>query len=339
MSNQDDLENDYKVLSNEKPSASTDQLILKAAAEAIEDKKQAPERVVQGKFSSRRWHRPVSIAAAAIITVTIISSLKPWSVTVPEYSPEQVMPMESKMAEDEELFPKENDSSKSDKKRTLVEQETLKDVTESRAQRAPAALSLKKKELSSEAMVADALNYNEAPHLMTTSLYPKPKLLADFELIDHNNRTFSQQQLKGKWSIIFFGFTSCADVCPTTLTALAEVADSLDPEILNQTQFIFVSIDPEQDSVDRLAEYVPYYHADFIGLTGVDVQLENFSRSLGAVYEKIPMGESYSMSHSNTVFIVNPEGRRKGVFSHISIDIIDIKLIAKDLTTLVRFYK
>jgi len=181
-------------------------------------------------------------------------------------------------------------------------------------------------------------NYlQKPPPLVTTTLYPEAKALPQFELIDHHNQAFNNQQLMGKWSIVFFGYTSCPDVCPTTLAALAQVANSLEPDILNQVQFIFVSVDPERDSVEHLAQYIPFYHTDFIGLTGADEQLQKFSMSLGAVYIKVPADDNYAISHSSTLFIIDPMGRRHGIFSRSTAGAIDVELIAKDLDTIVRF--
>lgn len=175
------------------------------------------------------------------------------------------------------------------------------------------------------------------PPLVATTLYPEAKVLPQFELMDHNNQLFNNQQLMGKWSIVFFGYTFCPDVCPTTLAALAQVANSLEPEILNQVQFIFISVDPQRDTLERLAQYVPFYHADFIGVTGTDEQLQKFSMSLGAVYIKVPTDDSYAVSHSSTLFIIDPMGRRHGIFSHATAGAIDVVLMAQDLDTLVRF--
>jgi len=100
MNHQDDLELEYKAASNEQPSELTDQLILKAAASALEAKQPSRSKVIKGRFASRRWHIPVSIAAAALITVSIVSSLKPWSITVPESSPDLIVSVEQQISKD-----------------------------------------------------------------------------------------------------------------------------------------------------------------------------------------------------------------------------------------------
>jgi protein SCO1/2 len=171
--------------------------------------------------------------------------------------------------------------------------------------------------------------------LVTTLVYPKAKLLPNFNLIDHNAKSFTHQQLKGKWSVVFFGFTYCPDVCPTTMAALSQIANKLPPEIMKQLQFVFVSVDPERDTPERLAQYIPFYHADFIALTGDDKQLQEFSLSLGAVYMKVPTDESYTMSHSSRLFIIDPKGQRYGIFSKSDSGAINIVSITQDLETII----
>jgi protein SCO1/2 len=171
--------------------------------------------------------------------------------------------------------------------------------------------------------------------LVTTLVYPKAKLLPNFDLIDHNAKSFTQQQLKGQWSVVFFGFTYCPDVCPTTLAALSQIANKLSPETMSQLQFVLVSVDPERDTPERLAQYIPFYHPDFIALTGGEKQLQQFSLSLGAVYIKVPTEESYTMSHSSTIFIIDPKGQRYGIFSKSNSGAIDVESITQDLETII----
>jgi len=175
---------------------------------------------------------------------------------------------------------------------------------------------------------------NNQPPLIATSIYQKTKKLPQFELTDMNNNPFSNQQLMEKWSVIFFGYTFCPDICPTTMSALAQVANKLSPEVKNHVQFIFVSVDPQRDTPAHLAEYIPFYHPDFIAISGNDEQLQTFSMSLGAMYMKVANNDSYVMDHSSTVFIVNPQGERYGIFNRSSTGVIDTNAIAQDLNIL-----
>lgn len=171
-------------------------------------------------------------------------------------------------------------------------------------------------------------------------IYPKPKELPDFELTDQNNQSFSRNQLLGQWTIAFFGYTFCPDICPTTMAALAQVANELPPDVAAKTNFLFVSVDPDRDSVERLAGYVPFYHPEFIGVTGTDEQINKLAMSVGAVYMKVPFGDSYQMQHSGRIFIIDPMGRRFGIFAENAQNptVLDTKTIASDLIQIVRNY-
>ena len=169
-------------------------------------------------------------------------------------------------------------------------------------------------------------------------IYPSPKLLPAFEMTAHDNTSFSQNQWLGKWSIVFFGFTFCPDICPTTLSSLAEVANNLPVDVKAKTQFVMVSVDPERDTVERLSGYVPFFHEDFIGITGSAEQLKTLSMSVGAVYMKQPMGDSYTMQHTGRIFIIDPMGRRFGIFAENEANpaVIDVAQVQSDLIQIVR---
>ena len=182
-------------------------------------------------------------------------------------------------------------------------------------------------------------NHNAEPEL-SALVYPNPKPLPDFQLETHKGESFDNDQLLGTWSVIFFGFTFCPDVCPTTMAALGQVAGNLDAKTANKVQFIFVSVDPERDTREKLAEYVPFFNESFIGLRTDDAKmLESFSRELGAVYMKVPFGDSYQMEHSARIFIVDPHGRRYGIFADhpTSPGTIDVPTITRDIHTLVKY--
>ncbi|MCP4273739.1 MAG: SCO family protein [Gammaproteobacteria bacterium] len=175
--------------------------------------------------------------------------------------------------------------------------------------------------------------------LKTTIIYPKPRTLPQFKLVDHKGQPFSYTQLTGKWSVMFFGYTHCPDICPTTITALAKVAEKLAPEIREHVQFVFISIDPERDTADLLADYMAFFRTDFLAATGDEQQLQQLTMSLGAMYMKVPGENSYSMSHSNSLFIINPQGQRHGIIANNTgsqnTGIIDVSSTADDLNTIV----
>jgi len=181
------------------------------------------------------------------------------------------------------------------------------------------------------------LKTNAEPEIQAL-IYPKPKQLPDFTMTAHTNTEFSENNLLGKWSVVFFGFTYCPDICPTTMSDLGELADNLPEDVAKKTQFLFVSVDPERDTVEQLANYVPFFNEEFIGAVGTPDQLEIFSKSLGAVYVKVPWGDSYQMQHTGRIFIVNPAGQRFGIFAedHTNPGVLNVPVMTSDLIQIVR---
>jgi len=147
--------------------------------------------------------------------------------------------------------------------------------------------------------------------------FPDARQIPAFSLIDHNNEPFTNAALRDHWSFLFFGYTHCPDVCPTTLSVLNSVAQRLQ-DTTDKARFIFVSVDPERDTPETLARFVPYYNADFIGVTGSTPAMEQFTRDLGIMYLKVePEGAltDYQMDHTASVLLFDPDGRYHAVFS------------------------
>jgi protein SCO1/2 len=151
------------------------------------------------------------------------------------------------------------------------------------------------------------------------TLFPDPKPLTAFALTDHKNRVFDLASLKGKWSFLFFGFTHCPDVCPTTLAILARARDNIAKSKVGaeDVQFVFISVDPNRDSAGKLGQYVAYFDTTFLGVTGSDAQIANLARQLGAPYQVAlkPGMESYPVYHTTTLFLVDPRARYHAMFT------------------------
>ena len=151
------------------------------------------------------------------------------------------------------------------------------------------------------------------------TLFPEPKPLAAFALTDHRHRVFDLASLKGKWSFLFFGFTHCPDVCPTTLAVLARVRDNIARNAAGaeDIQFVFVSVDPNRDTPANLRQYVEYFDTTFLGVTGDNAQIGNLAGQLGAAYEVAitPGMENYPVYHTAAVFLVDPQARYHAVFT------------------------
>lgn len=149
-------------------------------------------------------------------------------------------------------------------------------------------------------------------------LWPNPKTVGDFELVDQYKRSFGLGELQGKWTFLFFGYSHCPDVCPLTLTVLKDVEKELraTPEAAKDVQYAFVSVDPARDTPEYLHEYVRYFNPDFIGLTGPEEKLSAFTRQLGVLYMhgEPDSNGSYLVDHTAAILLTDPEGRLVGLF-------------------------
>ena len=144
--------------------------------------------------------------------------------------------------------------------------------------------------------------------------------LRDFELIDSNSAVFDKDKLLGKWNFVFFGYTFCPDICPTTLHTLDQVYAMIedDKEITTaDVQVAFVSVDPARDTINRLREYIAYFNRSFIAATGDEKNIDAFSNQFGAgfVIEPETTNGNYNVIHTSAVFLVSPDGRLVASFS------------------------
>jgi protein SCO1 len=152
------------------------------------------------------------------------------------------------------------------------------------------------------------------------TLFPVPKPMTAFALTDHQNRPFDLARLKGKWSFLFFGFTHCPDVCPTTLATLARARDAIAKSAAGgeDVQFVFISVDPNRDTAGKIRQYVNHFDTTFLGVTGDDTQIGNLARQLGAAYQvALSPGtdNNYPVYHTTAVFLVDPQARYHAMFT------------------------
>lgn len=138
-------------------------------------------------------------------------------------------------------------------------------------------------------------------------------MLEPFHLRDMNQKAFDLERLKGRWSLLFFGYTHCPDICPTTLTSLRLLARQLQqtPDYYKNTQIVFISVDPGRDSLPHLKKYVSYFHPDFLAATGKKTQIDTLARQLGAVYmfDGDTNTDDYIVNHSASIALIDPQGR------------------------------
>ena len=131
----------------------------------------------------------------------------------------------------------------------------------------------------------------------------------DFSLTDHEGNEVGPETLIGRPAMVFFGFTYCPDVCPTTLSDISGWLDDLGDEA-NEMSVAFITVDPERDTVDAMSEYVGYFHPAIRGWTGKDEEIAKAVRGFRASYERVPTeGGGYTMNHTASVFLFDAAGR------------------------------
>lgn len=147
-----------------------------------------------------------------------------------------------------------------------------------------------------------------------TFLLPAPRELKPFRLTDQHNAQFDKTTLIGHWSLIYFGFTACPDICPVTLSVLAQVekklADSGQRDLLDQLKVYFVSVDPECDDAATLEKFVVAFSPRFIGVTGSREELAGIAEQLNVAFMKVPDASGgYVVDHTGNIVVVDPQGR------------------------------
>ena len=160
----------------------------------------------------------------------------------------------------------------------------------------------------------------KAPQLEAVTLLPQPRELPAFNLRQSDGTPLVAGELAGHWTLVFLGFTFCPDVCPTTLTELAQAQKQWEamPES-TRPRVLFVSVDPERDTPGKTGEYAHAFHPDTLAATADVPTLENFARSLGFVFMKVPgqgyeqNPNDYSMDHSSAIAVLDPQGQLAGL--------------------------
>ncbi len=163
-----------------------------------------------------------------------------------------------------------------------------------------------------------ARNDSASQPALYTPLSP-PTRGGPFSLVDHTGRDVTDNDFRGRFMLVFFGYTYCPDICPTELQTASEAVDALG-EAGNKVQPIFISIDPERDTPEILADYVDVFHPRLVGLTGTPEQVAAAAKVYHAAYMKVPLpsaepsgeggdSDDYGMAHSVTTYLVGPDGR------------------------------
>jgi len=183
--------------------------------------------------------------------------------------------------------------------------------------------------------------------------YQQAREINNFELTDHLGEKFNNESLKGQWSWVFFGYTSCPDVCPTTLQEMNFIYDDL-KAIATNSQVLLVSVDPKRDTQDKLASYIGYFNPEFKALYGDHGMLFPFARNLGLMYaitepeqsddENNPSGnvQSYLVDHSASLVLINPAGKVEAIFKPKqalgAVPVIEGDKLVSDFDKIVKLY-
>ncbi|QIB65674.1 SCO family protein [Kineobactrum salinum] len=165
-------------------------------------------------------------------------------------------------------------------------------------------------------------------------LLETPRDIGDFELIDHHGEPFTPARLEGHWTLLFFGFTFCPDICPTTMSFLNQFVEALEGTEARDTQVAMISVDPARDTVAQLAGYVPFFNEDFIGVTGEFLDIHRFATALNTPFRKVPgQDENYLVDHSANVVLINPRGDYHGFFK-APLDLAKMKVTYRSIRVL-----
>ena len=155
---------------------------------------------------------------------------------------------------------------------------------------------------------------NKTQHL---AWYPQARALSDFNITQHTGESFTNSDLKGKWTLAFVGYTYCPDICPITLSELNKIYPDLNALVSDTPlQVWFLSVDPKRDTIERLDKYINYFNTDFVAATGPHTELFPLVRSMGMMYSLSESTDKpdYLVDHSASIVVINPEGNVIGRF-------------------------
>ena len=157
-------------------------------------------------------------------------------------------------------------------------------------------------------LFAEYLSRKNAPENLS-------EIISKVNLIDHNGQPFKSNTLKNKPSLLFFGFTNCPEICPTTLADLSQITKEVTLEN-DSINIIFITLDPKRDNKEHLKDYIQYFDGNIIGVTGSKIEIKEFADNWGVFYETIKTKNSnYTLNHTATVFMIDSLGNFRGTIS------------------------
>jgi protein SCO1/2 len=145
-------------------------------------------------------------------------------------------------------------------------------------------------------------------------VFDTPRPMPAAQLVDQQGEAFDGSAFAGQWDLLFFGFTFCPDICPTTMATLGRTMEALEERGAPTPQVTMVSVDPARDTPERLNDYVAFYDPTFRGLTGEFLDVHRFATSLNIAFRKAPGDdENYLVDHSAQLVLLNPQGQYMGL--------------------------
>ena len=153
------------------------------------------------------------------------------------------------------------------------------------------------------------------PQLAAATIFTQARTISPFQLTDANQKSLTLENFKGHWSLVFFGFTNCPDLCPTTLATLNQAYKKLETAHIKLPQVLFISVDPDRDDPEQMHEYLSSFNPHFLGATGQQTQIDQLTHELSVLYTKTTNQNQVSIDHSGTILIINPQGQFYGVFT------------------------
>lgn len=154
---------------------------------------------------------------------------------------------------------------------------------------------------------------DQAPQLTSGTWLPQPRPVSGFTLTDESGQPFTAENLQGHSTLVFFGFTHCPDVCPTTLAKLSQVVKTASVPNL---KVLLVSVDPERDTPEQLERYVHAFNPDFQAVTGQPEEIERIAQQFNVAVARVDLpGGNYTVDHSAVVFLLNDRGERVAIFT------------------------
>ena len=156
-------------------------------------------------------------------------------------------------------------------------------------------------------LFAEYLSRKNAPQNLS-------EIINKVNLVDHNGQPFKSVALKNKPSLLFFGFTNCPEICPTTLADLSEITKEVTLSV-DTINIIFVTLDPKRDNEELLKDYIRYFDGNIIGVTGNKIEIKKFADNWGVFYETVKTANNYTLNHTATVFMIDELGNFRGTIS------------------------